>query len=247
MSLLAYVLLFSFLGGVVSLAGGVALLIWRNKLHNISDDLTSFAAGVMIAISVLDLLPEAFAEGNKNVPILLLIGVVFLFVLERTSLWFHHHHEPHGHAPEITGLFLGDTLHNFIDGIAIGAAFLIGIPVGIATALGVGMHELPQEIADFSLYLKSGMSRKKTLTLNLLSSLVTIVGAVGVYFLGNVVHGLEMPILALTAGMFLYIALADLVPELHEEKSRGKGIRQLAVFFLGILIAYWSIVTLKSK
>lgn len=244
MNLLTYVILFSLLGGVVSLIGGVAMLAKRDLVKKHISSLTAFAAGVLIAISILDLIPEAFELGEANmVSMSILMGVIGLFVLEKMSVWFHHHHEPHGSSPEIVGVFLGDTLHNFIDGIAIGAAFLISIPAGIATAVAVGMHELPQEIADFSLYIKSGMSRQKTLLLNVASSLTTLLGSLGIYFMGAVVEGLEVYVLGIAAGMFLYISLADLIPELHEDHGR-KNKTQLFIFLLGIGSAYLSMILL---
>lgn len=244
--LLIYVVVFSLLGGVVSLAGGVAMLANRTLLNKHVGSLTAFAAGVLMAISILDLLPEAFELGQPQVVSMsILLGALGLFVMEKMSVWFHHHHEPHGTPPEIIGVFLGDTLHNFIDGLAIGAAFLINIPTGVATAVAVGMHELPQEIADFSLYIKAGVKARRTIIMNLISSLATLVGAVGVYYLGEILAGVEVYILALAAGMFLYIALADLIPELHEE-GKDKDKRQLMIFFLGILMAYLSMILLES-
>ncbi len=245
MSLLLYIIIFSLLGGVVSLVGGIGMLAKKEILSKHICSLTAFAAGVLVTVSLLDLLPEAFELGDPDIVGMgVLFGVVGLFILEKMSVWFHHHHEPHGAAPELVGVFLGDTLHNFIDGLAIGAAFLISIPTGIATAVAVGMHELPQEIADFSLYIKAKMSSGRTLTLNVLSSLSTLVGAVGVFYLGDFLEGLEVYILAIAAGMFLYIALADLVPELHEASEKKRNTIQLLVFFLGVVTAYASIILL---
>lgn len=240
MSLLAYVVLFSLLGGVVSLLGGVAMLVWSKKLKVKIGLLTAFAAGVLIAVALLDLIPEAFEiGGGQMLGLAMLLGVLVLFLLEKTSVWFHHHHEPHGTDPEIVGVFLGDTLHNFIDGLAIGAAFLVSVPTGIATALAVGMHEFPQEIADFSLYIRAGFSNRKTIFLNVVSSLMSVFGAVLVYLSGNILEGKIGYLLALTAGMFLYIALADLLPELHFEKNHEKeASREIVVFLGGIVVTY---------
>lgn len=209
--------------------------------------LTSFAAGVLIEVAVLDLLPEAFEMGEANlVSITLLVGMIFLFVLEKSSVWIHSHHRE-ANKTEVVGVFLGDTLHNFIDGLAIGAAFLISVPTGIATALAVGMHELPQEIADFSLYIRAGFGRLKTIVMNLFSSFATLVGALIVYFFGGILEGAEIYMLALTAGMFLYIALADLLPELHEHKHKKRSAVELMVFLGAIIISYFSMGLVHDK
>jgi zinc and cadmium transporter len=244
MPLLLWVVIFALIGGVFSLAGGVMLLLARRRFEPYLGSLTSFAAGVLVAVSVLDLIPEAFEMGQSSmVGMSILIGILILFVMEKTNVWFHHHHAPHGASPQIVAIWFGDTLHNFIDGVAIGAAFLISIPTGVATATAVGLHELPQEFADFGLYIRAGFKNKTTLLLNFGSSLATLVGAVGIYFLGvGQADGFEVYVLALTGGMFLYIALADLVPELHVKPDRGLGMNQLYTFFLGVVVSYFSII-----
>jgi zinc and cadmium transporter len=246
MNLLATTIFFSIIGGVLSLAGGAGLLVFRKKLDNIQDYMTSFAAGVLLSVAVLDLLPESFENGNTAlIPLFVLGGILLLFVFEKTSVWFHHHHEPHSHAhPQLVGVFLGDTIHNFIDGVAIGSAFLIGNTVGITTAIAVAMHELPQEMADFSIYLKSGMASRKIFGLNLLSSLATVVGAALVIIFKSEFESMVYYFLAFTSGMFLYIALADLVPDLHVNKSRGICFDQLYIFFLGLIVSYLAMIAL---
>lgn len=236
MSLLGYILVFSLAGGVLSLAGGIAMLVWQKKLMKQVCALTSFAAGVLIAVSILDLLPEAFELGeNGVVSAAILGGILFLYLMEKSSIWWHHHHQTEV-QPEIVGVFLGDSLHNFVDGLAIGAAFLISVPAGIATSVAVGMHELPQEIADFSLYIKAGIRKSVTLGLNLLSSLATLLGSLGVFYLREHIAGWEVYMLAVAGGMFLYIALADLLPELHEESHEKRSGKELAIFLLGIAV-----------
>lgn len=240
-----YPIFFSFVGGVASLAGGVGLLIWRDKLMKYTSQMTSFAAGVMLTVAIVDLIPEAAANGEmKSLSFWLLFGIIFLFLLEKTSIWFHHHHEPHGHSPNIVGVWIGDTLHNFTDGLAIGASFLFGREMGIVTAIAVGAHELPHEMADFSIYVKAGMSRTKTLALNLISSLATVIGAIAIYIVGQTLSGLAGKVMALAAGMFLYVALADLVPELHQDTNKKAIIWQLAFFIGGIVLMYLTLASL---
>jgi zinc and cadmium transporter len=225
-------------GGIFSLAGGVVLLVLKNRVEKYVLEMTSFAAGVMVVVATMDLLPEAYSSGDiKIVSAFVLAGTLFLFFLERFSLWFHHHHSPHNGGINVTSVWLGDTFHNAIDGLAIGAAFLVEPKLGIATAIAVAAHELPQEIADFSLYISSGVSSTRTFILNLFSSLATLIAGVSIYFLGNNLQGVETYLLALTAGMFMYISLADLIPELHHTTAKKEIFRQTLAFIFGIAVA----------
>lgn len=240
------VVIFSLLGGAASLLGALGILTFRSRFKNSTHLITSFAAGVLISISVLDLLPESLSHGEPHLTAqVVMAGILFLFLLEKTKIWFHHHHEPHGRYPNILGVWVGDTIHNFIDGLAIGGAFLISPTAGMATSLAVGLHELPKEMADFGLYIKAGFSNRKTILLNLISSLFALIGAVTVYLFGAIFNGIEYYLLAFTAGMFLYIALADLIPELHDEDSGRSAVSQLAMFFIAIGLAYLSISLLE--
>lgn len=251
MSLLLLIIIFSIIGGCASLIGGVAMLVWQNKLGHLIRQLTGYAAGVLLALALLDLIPESFKQGdNRLVAASILGGVLFLLVLEKASLWFFghehdledNHHETH---PEIIGIIIGDSIHNFMDGIAIGAAFLLNVQTGVITALGVGLHELPHEVADFSLYIRAGFKRWIIFSLNLISSLATLVGALAVYYLGNFTGGKEVYVLAATAGMFIYISLADLLPSLDMgRKNRYIYNNPLFYFLFGVLTVYLAIVFL---
>ncbi len=226
-------------GGLASLAGAGLIIFLKGRSATISEKLTGFAAGVLISVGLLDLLNEAFehAGTDDKVSYFVLAGVLLVFMLEKTGLWFHHHDGDHGKNTSVVGIFFGDVLHNFIDGFAIGATFLISKEAGIATAIAIALHELPKEMADFMVYMKSGLSNMKTIALNMVSSLVAVVGGLSVYFMGEFVEANEYKLLAVTAGMFLFIALADLVPEMHEEMEkvgRKSKLGWLAVFALGL-------------
>jgi zinc and cadmium transporter len=205
--------------------------------------LIGFAAGVMLATAFLDLLPEAVEYGPnlKDVFLYALLGVVAFFFLERTFIWFHHHDHDHKHqeTKPTTGLIIiGDGIHNLIDGLAIAAAFVTSPAVGIATTAAIALHELPLEIADFSVLLHSGLKRGKALLYNLSSAMTAVVGGVlGYLFLSNLEKYLFI-FLAFTSGMFIYIASSDLIPDIHKHLDRKKGAWQLIPFMLGILTIF---------
>jgi len=181
---LIQIIFYCLIGGMASLLGAFFIINLKKRSGVLSDKLTSFAAGVLITIAVLDLLPEAYAAAGdaKLVSWAMLFGIMLVFLMEKSGLWFHHHDGTHGHKPPISGIFWGDALHNFIDGFAIGAAFLLSPETGILTALAVGLHELPKEMADFMIYMRSGYSNTKTILLNLASSMVAVIGGLTVYF-----------------------------------------------------------------
>ena len=236
---LLQIVFYCLVGGIASLIGALLIIKLKAKAGKLSNKLTSFAAGVLITIAVVDLLPEAFGATTdiRLTSFSMLFGILLVFMMEKSGLWFHHHDGTHGHRPPISGIFWGDALHNFIDGFAIGAAFLLSSEAGVFTAIAVGLHELPKEMADFTIYLRSGYSNFKTILLNLASSLVAVAGGLTVYFSRGWITNYEGYLLAVTAGMFLFIALADLIPEMHEsmEVENGKNkVAWLLVFAVGL-------------
>lgn len=238
------ILSFSILGGVLSLIGGIALLFRKDWSHGSILVMISFASGVLLATSFVDLLPEALelSVAQQGDPTRIfewaLLAIAGFFLFERSFAWFHHHHHLHKTHPNpvIPMVWIGDTLHNAIDGIAITASFFVSIPLGVTTAIAVAAHELPQEIADFSLYLAKGVGRSKTLLLNVLSSLSTILMASLSYFFWDYIGPIQPQLLAFTAGMFIYIAGSDLIPELHGTYHRRHVWLQSAAFIAGLLL-----------
>lgn len=235
------VIVFSLIGGLVSLIGGVYLLRSKKSAVTLAKYATPFAAGALIAAVFLDLLPEALAEASAEVVMLsALVGIVGFFYLERFLHWFHHHHEHENvkrHRPASL-IVIGDTLHNALDGVAIASAFLVSVPAGIVTTLAVAAHEIPQEIGDFGLLLAKGYSRKKVLLVNIFSALSTTFMAILVYALGS---SDKLPIgvlLGVSAGFLLYIALSDLIPTIHEESASRKKLFDIKPLLLlaGILV-----------
>lgn len=248
MSILAYIIVFSLIGSVVSLAGGVSLLYKEAFARKISHFLASFAAGALLGTAFLDLLPEAIHEGGEeSVVVWAMIGVLVFFLMERFIHWFHHHHEHLAVAdkPTVPLVMAGDTIHNFIDGVAIAATFMVNIPLGIVTTLAVAAHEIPQEIGDFGIMLKSGLARGKILMFNVVSAMAAMVGAVLTYLAGDVIIGYLPALLALTAGFFIYIAASDLIPEIHEENRRGFAAIETGLLILGVLVIWVSISLLE--
>jgi zinc and cadmium transporter len=240
MPLFYYIIVFSIIGSVVSLVGGL-ILLWREKMaKSISMFLVSFAAGALIGVAFFDLLPGAL-EGvgdYHNAFFYALIGIVAFFIIEKFLLWYHCHDEEK--CPVHSGtkflILFGDSVHNFIDGVIIALGFFVSIPLGITTAIAVALHEIPQEIGDFGILLHLGIQRKKVLLYNLLAASTTIVGAVLTYFFVSYLENIMFQLIAIAAGSFIYIASADLIPEIHLEKRKYKSIVQVLLFVCGITV-----------
>jgi zinc and cadmium transporter len=230
----------SFLGSIAGLIGGL-LLIWKSELaKKFSLPLISFAAGVMLAATFLEILPEAVSKGGDFAFLLSLIGLVIFFLVEDFFLHFHHH-EQHEHSLKsvVPLLVVSDTIHNFIDGIVIAAAVLTDIKLGFVVAFATFLHEIPQEIGDFAVMISAGISKTKTLLAHLLSACATFAGALLTYYFFNHSQGLIGPMIAVASGMFLYIASADILPELTRSKhAKGRWVVALP-FLLGIVLIYF--------
>lgn len=253
MNVLSYILLFTFLGSLASLIGGVILLAKGNLATRISHFLASFAAGVLLGAAFVDLLPEALEHneelgGAVNIFLWSLIGILAFFLLERSIHWFHHHHE---HTKETSKedkksavplIIFGDSFHNFIDGVAIATTFLVDIKLGMVTTLAVAAHEIPQEIGDFGLLLHRGLSRIRVLMVNVLSAFTAMIGAVLTFILRGSIEALLPIFLAMAAGFFIYIALSDLIPEIHGEDRRDVAFWETILLLVGV-ITIWLVVT----
>lgn len=260
MSTLANILLFTFIGSIASLIGGILLLVKETLAHRISHFLTSFAAGALLGTAFFDLMPEAAeavekSEGKHDTVFLwVVLGIIIFYLLERAIHWFHHHSFEHTPAkkhlprkrPLVTLIMFGDSVHNFIDGVAIAVTFLTNAPLGIITAFAVAAHEIPQEIGDFGVMLHEGLSRKKVIWFNVISAAVSFVGAILAYFLGKQIEGILPIALSLTAGFFMYIALSDLLPEIHHDEKKGYAFLETIFLLLGVGIIWLSISLLHE-
>jgi zinc and cadmium transporter len=235
--MLTLILAFALLGSVASVAvAGLILLLPDRMLEVVLPCLISYATGTLLAAALLGLLPHALAQAEAHVVLgALLAGVVGFFVLE-SLLLFRHCHDlgcpAHGAPAPL--ILVGDALHNFVDGILITAAFLASDTLGIATALAIIAHEVPQETGDFAILLHHGYSRRRALAFNLLSSLATLAGALGAYWWRDIIVPVLPHVMAVAAASFLYIALADLVPFVHQRRSRQGLLRPLALMLAGI-------------
>lgn len=233
--------LFSVLAvSLVSLIGVFTLGFQTDKLKKWLLYLVSFAAGALLGDSFLHLLPEAIEEGIDpfTVSVFALLGIVLFFILEKVIFWRHCHvptSESHPHPLGKINL-IGDGLHNFIDGVIIGASFLVSVPLGVTTTLAVLLHEIPQEIGDFSILLHAGYTKKKALLFNFFSACIAVLGTVLVLSLGDSVEALADALVPLTIVGFIYIAAADLLPEIHRESNPRKSFLQLFFFVLGIAL-----------
>ena len=235
--ILAYIIVFTLIGSVLSLFGSFILALRKNISEDFAGKLISFAAGALIGVAFLDLLPEAVeVAGEADVFIPVLLGFVSFFLTERFASLFHHHHG-HGDKPTVLLVLIGDGVHNFIDGIVITVAFLTSIPVGITTSMAVAAHEIPQEIADMGILLANGLPRSKALLYNLLSAFTAIAGALLAFYYADFIIKYLYVFLAVAAGNFIYIASADLIPQLHEKVGENRFV-QTFIFLGGILVVY---------
>ena len=214
--------------------------------------MVSYSVGVLLGVTFLDLLPEAFEKADD--PQLLfgavLIGILAFFLLEKAALWRHSHgadsHGDNGHGMrKASGLLIlaGDAFHNFVDGVLIAAAFLADFRLGLTTTLAVIMHEIPQEIGDFMVLLHAGYARSRALLLNLAVSLASVAGGVLGYLILDTAESLVQYALALAAACFIYIAIADLIPHLHRQNRREDLWWQIVLIAVGIgtvgLVGSW--------
>ncbi|PID99223.1 hypothetical protein CSA80_00430 [Candidatus Saccharibacteria bacterium] len=244
------VLIFSLIGGVFSLVGGALLIQRKRTALALAKYATPFAAGALIAAVFFDLLLEGIAEAPaKTLMIATVVGIVLFYLMERFVHWFHHHHrEDEGkvvsvhHDSSLPLIITGDTVHNALDGVAIAASFLVSVPTGIVTTIAVAAHEIPQEIGDFGLMLHKGLSRGKVLVVNALSAVATTVMALLTFAIGSA-EKLPMGVLiGISAGFLLYIAMSDVIPELHQHDKGGKFIDWQPVMLIGgILTVFFAV------
>ena len=239
-----YMILAIIVGSSISLAGGSLIFTTKKRRDRAILIAMPFGAGALLAAAFFDLLPEAFELGEPRTLLLWALGgFLTFFVLERSASWFHHHHDHTDHVKNASqrGLIVfGDLMHNAIDGVAIGAAFLVNPALGFITTIAVSAHEIPKELGTFALLLSRGWKDKTVLLANIATAVATIVAASVVYLLGS---DEKLPVdvlLALTAGFFFYVAASDIIPDIHEQPRRTGMVQAVAllvgVAFVGTVI-----------
>ncbi|MSU60591.1 MAG: ZIP family metal transporter [Candidatus Staskawiczbacteria bacterium] len=224
-----------FIVSTISLVG-VSLLAFKEEfIKKYIFAFISLAVGALLGDAFIHLIPEALESASSPalISVLIIAGILIFFIIEKFLHW-HHHGEDHVHPVGKLILF-SDGIHNLIDGVIIGVSFLVSIPLGIATTIAVILHEIPQEIGDFTVLLHSGYSRRRALWLNFFSALTAVAGVIIAFILGQAGEGLVMWVLPIAAGGFIYIAVADLIPELHKTKEVNHSVFQIIAVILGVL------------
>ncbi|MCH7586877.1 MAG: ZIP family metal transporter [Chloroflexi bacterium] len=238
MSPLITLLILAFIGSVAGLIGGVILLFRKKWAKSLAADAIPLAAGVLLAVSLLDLLPQA-VDKVGDLAFTIVLGVfVTLYLVERFLFFLHHHDVEDGHEAHrketVPLIIFGDTIHNFLDGVAIAAGFLVSPSLGAIVALSTFLHETPHEIADFGILLANGWSPKKAFAANFLSAIATFPGALLTYYFAAFIEPAVGILLAVAAGLFLYIAATDFLPETEHAPKEKMG-RQALFLIIGVL------------
>ena len=225
---------------LISLIGVFTLGLAVDRLKKFLIYMVSFSTGALLGDSFIHLLPHLVEENGFGLfsGISILFGILIFFILEKFICWKHCHMpitKTHVHPFAYMNL-IGDSLHNFIDGLIIAGSYIISIPVGIATTLAVIFHEIPQEIGDFGILIHGGFKKVKAITLNFLTALVAVLGTLTGLILNKYIENIHLFLVPLTIGGFIYIAGSDLIPELHKETEVKKSFIQILFFIIGILV-----------
>ena len=243
MSTLSWIIVVALAGGLISVLAAAAMT-FAVGTHRVNM-LISYAIGALLGAAFLEILPHALEHGQpQRMAATVLFGILVFFVLEKLVLWRHCHHDhceahdaqapAHDHGRSGLLILVGDTFHNFVDGILIAAAFLESRELGIVTALAIIAHEIPQEVGDYLILLHSGYSKLRALAYNLLSSLATLVGATLAYLALSEMQEWIPSLLGLAAASMIYVAVADLIPGLHKRTELNATIQQVSLIGVGI-------------
>lgn len=239
MAIWIYTILSVALVSSISLIGVFFLSLNEKLLRKILIFLVSFAVGGLFGDAFIHLLPESFEKlgSNLSTSLLILAGIFLFFVLEKFIRWRHCHVPPASHShehPLVTMNFIGDGAHNMIDGMLIAASYIVSIPLGMTTTLAIILHEIPQEVGNFGVFVHAGLSVKKALLLNFSTAIFSFLGAIIALVAATYIAGFALLMLPITAGGFIYVAGSDLMPELHHEGKASTSAYQFISILLGI-------------
>ncbi|MCM2338923.1 MAG: ZIP family metal transporter [Burkholderiales bacterium] len=234
-----YAFISVFIVSLVSLIGVFAISFKEETIKKYIDLFISLAVGALLGDAFIHIIPETLEnfENTTMASLLIIFGILIFFTIEKFFHWHHHgedKEETHIH-PVGKLVLVTDGFHNFVDGIIIGVSFMVSIPLGIATSIAVVLHEIPQEIGDYAVLIHSGYEKTKALWLNFISALFAIFGLVVAFIFGNIAEKSILWVLPIAAGGFIYIAVADLIPELQKTKNLKYSILQILSVVLGIL------------
>ena len=236
-STLFQILIAVFIVSAISLIGNFLLV--TKFLKKVLFYMVAFSAGALLGAAFLDLLPEALESSlRQRVPVFVIVGILIFFIIEKFLHW-HHHHTEGKDIHTFTYLnIIGDSVHNFTDGVIIAIAFLNSTAVGIATTIAIVAHEIPHEVGNFAILIYGGFSRIKATVYNFLSALTAFLGAMAAYFFSNKIENINFYIGAMAIGGLVYISTTDLIPEIHKETEVKKTLIQLILMVLGIFLIW---------
>ena len=236
---LVSIILATFFISLISFVGVITLILKEKALDKILIVLIGLSAGALMGGAFLHLIPEAVeSDLGLDVFVFVLFGFVLFFLIEKVLHWRHCHK---GHCDVHTFHYMnliGDSIHNFLDGLIMAASFVVSVPLGMTTTIAIATHEIPQEIGDFGVLIYGGFSKRKAVVLNFVISLTAVFGGVIGFFITNIVENMVLFVLPFAAGGFIYIAATDLVPEIRKELDMKKYLATLVVFLCGILIMW---------
>lgn len=246
MSILTWIVATTVLGGFLSVIAAAIIALNAKASH--VPILISYAVGTLLGAVFLEILPHAFsiAPSPERMAATILFGILLFFVLEKLVLWRHCHqeeceaHDPHetsqnhDHGRSGMMIMIGDTFHNFVDGVIIAAAFLANPELGLVTALAIIAHEIPQEVGDFVILLHSGYSKRQALLFNMFSGAAMIVGGVLAYYALQTMQSWIPAMLGLAVASMLYVSVADLIPGLHRRPQIRDTVQQVVLIALGV-------------
>jgi len=240
MIILGYIILTTFIIALIAFIGIFTLSLKDKVLNKILLILVSLSAGALMGGAFIHLLPESVEKGGEINPfIYVLVGFILFFLIEKVLHWRHcHKGKCDVHTFHYMNL-IGDSIHNFIDGLIIAASFIVSIPLGLTTTIAIAAHEIPQEIGDFGVLVYGGFNKKKALVLNFIVALTIMLGGVAGYFVSQKIEHAVIFLIPFAAGGFIYIAATDLVPEIKKEINIKKSMATMLVFICGILLMWF--------